>query len=226
MASGGPNNNGQRNSKSNLTRNQQPTLSKLMKAPQSSVCNMCPKKTGWNKCENKNKPCSFMNMTSTSISSPAQTLHETACRHGSHPRRQTIPPPATKKIQWVISEIETPQTNKTTFHLLENPTNRGSISQPAICSVAQESSAVFSMRTPKPINSSTEIPPPEKQQEIYTYKLCDICFSYQKKQIRTPASATSWWAFFLFSLFNRTKGGLCIWYLRQVSGWWIFEPIN
>lgn len=46
VASGGPNNNGQRNSKSNLTRNQQPTLSKLMKAPQSSICNMYQKKRG------------------------------------------------------------------------------------------------------------------------------------------------------------------------------------
>jgi len=141
VASGGPNNNGQRNSKSNLTRNQQPTLSKLMKAPQSSICNMYQKK-GVKKCENKNNPCSFMNMTSTSISSPAQTLHETACRHGSHPRRQTIPPPGQKNPMGDHRNRDTSNKHND-FHLLEAHTNRGSISQPAICSAAQESSAVL-----------------------------------------------------------------------------------
>ena len=74
------------------------------------------------------------------------------------------------------------------------------------------------MRTPEPINSSTEIPPPPKKKtgNIYTYKLCDICFSYLKTtselQLLQPVDGR-----FLVLPFQHTKGGLYIWYLQQVS---------
>lgn len=67
------------------------------------------------------------------------------------------------------------------------------------------------MRTPEPMNSSTEIPHPKKSNRKYTptnlvnFPFCDICLSYLPKNLRTPASATSWWSFFS-SPFSTHKG--------------------
>ena len=167
-----------------------------------------------------------MNMTSTSISSPVQTLHETACRHGSHPRRQTIPPPGTKNPMGDHRNRDTSNKHND-FHLLEAHTNRGSISQPAICSAAQESSAVFFQLEHQNLSIVQRKYPPQKkqQQEIYPYKLCDICFSYLKTTSELQLPATSWWSFFS-SPFSTHKGRVI--YLIPPTGfpWWIFELVN
>ena len=142
VASGGPNNNGQGNSKSNLTRNQQPTLSKLMKAPQSSVCNMY-QKNGVKKM--------WKQKQTLQLHEHDLHFHLQSCANSS---RDSMPSWFTSKTSnnssaWHKKNQMGDHRNRDTsnkqndFHLLEAHTNRGSIIQPAICSAAQESSAVF-----------------------------------------------------------------------------------